>query len=1039
MKKTSYLKIIFVLFLIIIFNSDLISQNKILRKPVLANDSNNPVQSIIDVGNITSWVSNNGFHDWRVKSGSWNGSYPNGADAGIIFSEGIVWGGLVYDGKTQKVRVSGNTYISGCKAITRLYRVRPDYKTADLTRDAANYFLKPVEKVTKADIKQLREQYKKDWNEWPADKGAIYEDVDGNGKYDPTIDIPGVPGASQTIFIKYDDSKSITNYGSIPIGLEVMETYWAYSYTGALGNAVFKKVDLIYKGTSDTPANSHIDSMYINQWADTDLGTPTDDYAGCDTTLNLGYTYNSNNNDKIYSSLGMVPPAGGYSILQGVSKFTGNPNDSAIVNLKWRKGYKYVNKWTMSTFIRHAPGGTFVIPSFNYNGALEYFNFMRGKRPEPRYPKGVDFSSNLAVITSHGTYFLPGDPVTGTGLIDGFVDGPSVRSLWLMTGPFTMNLNDTAEVVIALIVGQGESYLNSITKLKENNRKIQKYFDRLQFKMPVIKPPRVEAIPLNNEIVLNWGTNQTNIDSAENFSEENYNFEGYEVYQLPSKTAGIDEGIKIGSFDLVDGVTVVYDTVRDANWVNIPKLQVSGKDNGITRFIKITRDTLRHTVLFDGQTYYFTVVSYAYNKSPILPSHIIRSPVVVTEAIPQTVPPGIRYGSTFGDTLVSLHTGKSEGSLIPIVVDPTKTDGKTYQVTFDTLNRNIVWNLREKITRKIILVNQSNQSGDNNYPIVNGIMPKIISPPKGIKRWSSTGDRWISGFNWGGSQFYGGMDISKKFWKEALPFYNYFPIELRFTGGSGKKTPSEANGWSQGATYRKDKKYAYGGIGWMPFTAWDVSDSLNPRQVNVSFVEDSINGNTNLKWDMGWNGNSFAQQGGNEYIIISNTSYDPTFYNDVNNALIKDNMYFIWPRDRGFHRYLEAPFTISIIPNLINLPGDTFEFTAPVVKNDVDLAKADVNKINVFPNPYYRLQTCRQAESTDYVTFNHLPNNATIRIFDLSGILVKIIKHKPASGQFDRWYLKNNNGYKVASGIYIVYIDMPKLNKIKIVKLAIIQ
>ena len=53
------------------------------------------------------------------------------------------------------------------------------------------------------------------------------------------------------------------------------------------------------------------------------------------------------------------------------------------------------------------------------------------------------------------------------------------------------------------------------------------------------------------------------------------------------------------------------------------------------------------------------------------------------------------------------------------------------------------------------------------------------------------------------------MDIGKNFWKETSPIYNYVPIELRFTGGEGKEIPNKANGWSQGAVYRKDKNYKY--------------------------------------------------------------------------------------------------------------------------------------------------------------------------------------------------------------------------------------
>ena len=63
---------------------------------------------------------------------------------------------------------------------------------------------------------------------------------------------------------------------------------------------------------------------------------------------------------------------------------------------------------------------------------------------------------------------LPGDPVTGTGLIDGVFDGPGERSYWLMNGPFNMALGDTAEIVEALVVGTGETNLGSVTEMKRS-------------------------------------------------------------------------------------------------------------------------------------------------------------------------------------------------------------------------------------------------------------------------------------------------------------------------------------------------------------------------------------------------------------------------------------------------------------------------------------------------------------------------------------------------------------------------------------------
>ena len=1040
MEKIYFVKKIFFLFFVsFIVQLKLFSQNNItkpvvLNKPVFTHLSENPEESIIDLSNITCWVGNNGFHSHVPSKGQWewNGTYPNGENVGVVFSEGINWGGLVYDGNDTIVRVNGNYYGSGCKAIIRIFRVRPDYKTADLTRDAANFFNKPSGDVTNQDIRKLRYQYERDTENWPVHEGAIFNDINNDGIYNPNVDIPGVPGAAQTIFIKYDDSDSKNNFQTPPIGLEISETYWTYSNVGAFNNAVFKKVTIVYRGTPTSSANSKIDSMYICQWSDTDLGTPTEDYSGCDTLLNLGYTYNGQENDKVFSALGMAPPAVGYTFLHGVAKYTGNPNDSAIVNLKWKKGYKYVNDKPMTTFIYNGAGSVYSDPSLTYFGALEFYNFMRGKMSMPRYPKGEDFPPIYGVTTEHSTYLLPGDPVTGTGIIDGEADGASDRSLYSMTGPFTMYLGDTAEVVIAMVVGQGYSQLNSVTKLKENVRAIKTLFNKTVLEIPKINFPLVDVIPLHKRIILNWAKNSYLVSTIENFKKGNYNFEGYEVYQFPNKNSALEDGIRIAQYDLKNNVTSVYDTVHDDSWVGIPRRLVKGKDNGIKRFLSITQDALNEKDLIDGHSYYFGVIAYAYNGGDVFSSHIIRSPLKIIEAIPQTENPGIRYTSSFGDTLLALHTqGKGEGKVLPIVIDPSKTDGKEYQVVFDSLNGKVVWHLKEKIGGKVILTNQTNQSGDDVYPIINGIMPKVISAPIGIKEWNFEGGRWISRYNWGGKQFGGGMDVGKAFWKDAAPIIYYVPIELRFTGGSGKEIPSEANGWSQGAVYRKDKNYKYAGVGWMPFTAWDVSDLLNPRQVNVSFAEDSLEGNSNFKWDLGGENGYQHRKGGNEYLIISNTDYNPNYYNNNNNALINNNMYFIWPRLRG--EYLASPFKMKIVPNEINLPGDVYEFTAPEVTEDINIAKKDIGKINAFPNPYYTTAENR------YVTFNHLPDKAMIRIFDLSGVLIRTIKHDGINNQFEKWNLVNDNNIAVASGIYIVHINMPELNKHKILKLAVVS
>ncbi len=74
-----------------------------------------------------------------------------------------------------------------------------------------------------------------------------------------------------------------------------------------------------------------------------------------------------------------------------------------------------------------------------------------------------------------------------------------------------------------------------------------------------------------------------------------------------------------------------------------------------------------------------------------------------------------------------------------------------------------------------------------------------------------------------------------------------------------------------------------------------------------------------------------------------------------------------------------------------------------------------------------------------FVTFNHLPAEADIKIFNLAGVMVRRIQ-KSSTSQFERWDLNNDSGLPVGSGLYIVHITMPGLGgATKILKVAIVQ
>jgi len=127
--------------------------------------------------------------------------------------------------------------------------------------------------------------------------------------------------------------------------------------------------------------------------------------------------------------------------------------------------------------------------------------------------------------------------------------------------------------------------------------------------------------------------------------------------------------------------------------------------------------------------------------------------------------------------------------------------------------------------------------------------------------------------------------------------------------------------------------------------------------------------------------------------------------------------------------YYDNPFVIG---------GDKYTFSTKGSSYSKDLAQNQVGKINVFPNPYYGVNSEELNKYNRFVTFSHLPVKATIRIFNLAGVCVRTIE-KVTTGQFQRWDLANESGLPVASGLYIAYIDMPELGKTTFLKIAVIQ
>ena len=103
------------------------------------------------------------------------------------------------------------------------------------------------------------------------------------------------------------------------------------------------------------------------------------------------------------------------------------------------------------------------------------------------------------------------------------------------------------------------------------------------------------------------------------------------------------------------------------------------------------------------------------------------------------------------------------------------------------------------------------------------------------------------------------------------------------------------------------------------------------------------------------------------------------------------------------------------------------------VKGDAGVAKSALDMINVVPNPYYGYSSYEVNQLDNRVKITNLPQVATIKIFTVSGTLVRELKKDDAVTSID-WDLKNDFGIPIASGMYVIhvetYINGKKKNKV---------
>ncbi len=658
-------------------------KKKTVRKGAIRGADCDPASSQVDldINNVRARILGGGDMWWDL-IGNAQYEVPKGSGKHAMFAAAIWIGGFDPSGNlrlaAQTYRQSGNDFWPG-----PLLNGTVDNQTC---REWDKHF-----KVLRSEIDAFLADYQDNGvidepiplsiREWPAvgnpfttrdDKFigrpyglAPFVDVDGDGLYNPTKgDYPDVPG-DMAIWWVYNDKGNIHGETNAePIGIEIQALAFAFQTNDEINDMTFYKYVLINHATTT------LDSAYIAQWVDPDLGCYQNDYVGCDTILSLGFVYNGTLPDVDCGSPGYEPlrPAAGTDFFKG-------PYDPDKQEYLGMSAFIYFNN-------------DFSVTG-NPTDGIHFYNYMSGSWKDG---SPVTFGGNGYGGTQRTNYMFPSDPSDPTGWSECSAGNqPADRRYVMSSGPFRLLPGAVNEVVIGAVWANDPTWTlcAPLTVLKAADEKAQTLFD-LNFQLlDGPEAPNMTIRELDRKLVITlWnrkGSNNENEDfrivdkinitdirrlgSPDSF----YKFEGYLIYQLagPDVTAReLNDPTRarlIAQFDIENGIkTLVNWTFDKDNQAWIPEVKVEGADKGIKHTIVVTQDAFGKggaTTLINNRPYYFMVIAYAANRfrkfvpGDTLPGQTVeflpgRKNVRVYTAIPHkpiTYQFGTRLNSNYGD------------------------------------------------------------------------------------------------------------------------------------------------------------------------------------------------------------------------------------------------------------------------------------------------------------------------------------------------------------------------------------------------------
>jgi hypothetical protein len=853
----------------------------------------------------------------------------------------------------------------------------------------------------------------------------------------------GVTNADLETFFVMDDSKdaefkrppynyypitSDSNRGGLGLRVEVRGFQW--SHVLAEDN-IFWHYDIV--NISDTTYTKTVFGFL----SDVGIGGTNDsgdDCASFDLQLDLAYGFDGNG----IGTPGSWSPVGymGYAFLESPGKpYNGiDDDDDGLVDERrddgidndgdWRS-YSDLNEngeWDPATEPLNDDLGKDGVGPYDrqYNGPDEGEGDGLPTHGEPNFDETDKDESDQIGLTSLSIYFLvdggggDGWPRNDEGLwrrmtYQNFDTSLQNSNLHLLfgSGPFELRKSTRDRFSMALLFG------SNLEDLVFNKITVQAIYNaNYNFAAPPYKPT-LTAVPGNGKVYLYWDdVAERSVDRflADSVGNPRKDFEGYLIYRslepefqdikIITDSKGEPRYWKpIEQYDLIDGIT------------GPDPIGING-----ARFWRGTDSGLRHAYVdnnvLNGKTYYYALVSYDqgdpnFGTLGLTPSECTKNIAmdyagnidfvdincaVVTPNAPAAgyIPPEIE--GNFDE----LTGGIGTGSLIPEIINPMSiVENKTYRIMFEsqgtfpdyTTTSYGIYQVEADTVLPIITSIDASEFGPGiSSPLVDGFVVSVeIDTPVTVND-DETG--WLIGNS--------NLDMRVKAGTGSTPWPAHYKIifydSVRDTSlGNNIPLNFEILNLTEGRNsdiFLRDVPPADGKL--------SIGDSITI----IEYLD-------------------------NRPVVTWNIRYYPPF-----NAIPREPQ----PGDE-FLIYIDRPF----------YQGDYFEFTTRASRTDMNIAREDLSMIKVVPNPYIATSsweprnlygTGRGERKIDFI---HLPAVCTIRIFTISGVLVKTLNHNnPVEDGAHSWDLITEDGMEVAYGVYIYHVDAPGLGSY-VSKFAIIK